>query len=233
MRRFLLILILSVTITPSYGQDTVTFLTDAIKENIKPYKKASNSAYEKNNIQEGKDLFDSLVKNKLIGTKFDDFSLKVYKEKNIKTNRISKPIFIITYASWCVIPKGEIPALNILAKEHRDDLQIIVVFWDKKSDLKKIAYKFSDNIKVCYANEYYSKDSHIVATIKHTLGFPTSIFVDENKNVLNIKHFNNPVKIKTPIKEAITISYNYFSKDINENLVNATNNKKSFTSTSN
>ena len=220
---------MSLTVTISYCQDSTTYLTDALRDNIKTYKKESNSAFEKRNIEEGKNLFDSLVKNKLIGTKFDDFSLKVYKEKNIKINRIPKPIFIITYASWCVIPKGEIPALNILAKEHRDDLQIVVVFWDKKSDLKNIAYKFSDNIKVCYANEYYSKDSHIVATIKHTLGFPTSIFVDEDKNVLNIKHFYNSIKIKTPIKEAITISYNNFSKDINENLVNATNNKKSFT----
>lgn len=229
MQRFLLTLILSLSLTTSYCQDTITYLSDAIKENINPYKRASNSAYEKRNIEEGKNLFDSLVKNKLVGTKFDDFSLKVYKEKNVKINRISKPIFIITYASWCVIPKGEIPALNILAKEHRDDMQIIVVFWDKKSDLKNIAYKFNDNIKVCYANEYYSKDSHIVATIKHTLGFPTSIFVDENKNVVNIKHFESNTKIKTPIKEAIITSYNYFSKDINENLMKALTNKKSFT----
>ncbi|PZX92888.1 hypothetical protein DOS84_13540 [Flavobacterium aquariorum] len=229
MRRFLLTLIVSLFFTASYSQDTITYLTDAIKENLNPYKRASNSAYEKRNIEEGKNLFDTLVKTKLIGTKFDDFSLKVYKEKNVKINRISKPIFIITYASWCVIPKGEIPALNILAKEHRNDMQFIVVFWDKKNDLKNIAYKFSDNIKVCYANEYYSKDTHIVATIKHTLGFPTSIFVDENKYVVNIKHFENKTKIKTPIKEAIITSYNYFSKDINENLMKALTSKKSFT----
>src|SRR6187402_3812839 len=129
MRRFLLTLILFLSLTaPSYCQDTIRYLTDAIKENINPYKRASNNAYEKRNIEEGKKLFDSLVKTKLIGTKFDDFSFKVYKEKNVKINRISKPIFIITYASWCVIPKGEIPALNILAKEHRDNMQFIVVF---------------------------------------------------------------------------------------------------------
>lgn len=229
MHRFLLTLLFSLTITVSYCQDTITYFSDAIKENIRPYKKASNLAYEKNDIVEGKNLFDSLVKNKLIGTKFDDFSLKVYKEKNVKINRIDKPIFIITYASWLVIPKGEIPALNILAKEHKDDLQIMVIFWDKRKDLKNIAYKFNDNIKVCYANENYSNDEHIVATIKHTLGFPTSIFLDENKNVMNIKHFENTTKIKTPIKEAIIMSYNYFSKDINENLVNATSKNKSFT----
>jgi thiol-disulfide isomerase/thioredoxin len=229
MRKFLLTVILSFSFTVSYCQDTITYLSDAIKENINPYKKASNSAYEKRNIEEGKNLFDSLVKNKLIGTKFDDFNLKVYKEKNVKTNRINKPIFIITYASWLVIPKGEIPALNILAKEHRDDMQFIVIFWDKKNDLKNIAYKFSDDIKVCYANENYAKDAHIVASIKHTLGFPTSIFIDENKNVVNIKHFDSKVKFKTPIKEAIISSYNYFSKDINENLVNAISKNKGFT----
>jgi thiol-disulfide isomerase/thioredoxin len=229
MRKFLLTVILSFFFTASYCQDTITYLSDAIKENINPYKKASNSAYEKRNIEVGKNLFDSLVKNKLIGTKFDDFNLKVYKEKNVKTNRINKPIFIITYASWLVIPKGEIPALNILAKEHRDDMQFIVIFWDKKNDLKNIAYKFSDDIKVCYANENYAKDAHIVASIKHTLGFPTSIFVDENKNVVNIKHFDSKVKFKTPIKEAIISSYNYFSKDINENLVNAISKSKGFT----
>ena len=205
----------------SYSQDTIVYFTEAIKENLAKYKKASNKAYESYDITEGKNLFDSLVKTKLIGTKFDDFTIKVYKEKNIKTNRISKPIFIITYASWCVIPKGEIPALNILAKEHRNDLQFIVVFWDKKNDLKNIANKFSGYIKVCYANESYAKDSHIISTIKHTLGFPTSIFIDENKNVVNVKHFENKTKLKTPIKEAIITSYNYFSKDINENLVNA------------
>jgi thiol-disulfide isomerase/thioredoxin len=229
MHKFLLTALFTLSISFSYSQDTISYFSDAVKKNIKSYTKASNKAYETNNSKEGKNLFDSLVKNKLIGTKFDDFNLKVYKEKNVKINRINKPIFIITYASWCVITKGEIPALNILAKEHRDDMQIIVIFWDKKSDIKSIAYKFSDDIKVCYANENYAKDAHLIATIKHTLGFPTSIFIDENKNVVNVKHFENTIKIKTPIKQAIITSYNYFSKDINENLVHALSNNKRFT----
>ena len=229
MQTKLLALLFLFNLCSTYSQDTIVYFSDAIKENIVPYKRASNKAYESNNIKEGKNLFDSLVKTKLIGTKFDDFNLKVYKKKNVKINRIYKPIFIITYSSWCVIPKGEIPALNILAKEHRDDIQFIVVFWDKKNDIKNIANKFNDHIKVCYANEYYARDSHIIATIKHTLGFPTSIFIDENKYVINIKHFDNTIKLKTPIKEAIINSYNYFSKDINENLVNSGTSNKSFT----
>lgn len=230
MYRFLLTTLFTLFISSLYSQDTISYFSDAVKKNIKSYTKASNKAYETNNSKEGVNLFDSLVKNKLIGTKFDDFNLKVYKEKNVKINRINKPIFIITYSSWCVITKGEIPALNILAKEHRNDMQIIVIFWDKKSDIKNIANKFSDDIKVCYANENYTKDAHLIATIKHTLGFPTSIFIDENKNVINIKHFKNIIKLKTPIKQAIITSYNYFSKDINENLVHAVSKNKGFTS---
>lgn len=229
MHKSLFTVLFTLSIFFSYSQDTISYFSDAVKKNIKSYTKASNKAYETNNIKEGKNLFDSLVKNKLIGTKFDDFNLKVYKEKNVKINRINKPIFIITYASWCVITKGEIPALNILAKEHRNDMQIIVLFWDRKSDIKNIAYKFSNDIKVCYANENYAKDAHLIATIKHTLGFPTSIFIDENKNVINVKHFENTIKLKTPIKQAIITSYNYFSKDINENLVNSLSNNKGFT----
>jgi len=229
MRKFLLTVFFILLASFSYSQDTINYFSDAVRNNIASYTKSSNRAYEKSNITEGKNLFDSLVKNKLVGTKFDNFNIKVYKSKNVKLNRINKPIFIITYASWCVITKGEIPALNILAKEHRNDMQIIVIFWDRKSDIKNIAYKFSDDIKVCYANENYSNDSHLIASIKHTLGFPTSLFIDENKNVVSIKHFKNTIKLKTPIKEAIITSYNYFSKDINESLVNSVANNKKFT----
>jgi len=220
MKRTLLSLIFTFTFSSIYSQDTITYFSDALKENIESYNIASNNAYEKRDISEGRRLFDSLVKYKLVGTQFDNFNIKSYKAKNVKLNTINKPVFIITYSSWCVINKGEIPALNILAKEHRDEMQIIVLFWDKKANLKKIANQFCSDIKVCYANESYSDDSHIISTIKHTLGFPTSIFIDENKKVVSIKHFTNIIKLRTPVKEAIVISYNNFSTSINESLVN-------------
>lgn len=221
MNKTLLTLFLTFTISATYSQDTIAYFSEAIKANIRTYKHESNLAYDKKDFKEGQRLFDSLVQYKLVGTKFDNFSIKNYYSKNVKLNKINKPLFIITYSSWCVITKGEIPALNILAKEHRDDLQIIVLFWDKKTNLKKIAHQFNDDIKVCYANENYYNDSHLVATIKHTLGFPTSLFIDENKKVVSIKHFVNKIKPRTPVKEAIIVSYNNFSRDINESLVNS------------
>lgn len=230
MNRLLLTLVFSFSLTTLYCQDTITYLSDAIKENIRAYNKASNIAYEKRDIEEGKRLFDSLVEYKLVGTKFDNFNIRSYYSKNVKLNRIHQPIFIITYASWLVIPKGEIPALNLLAKEHRNAVKFIVLFWDKKENIKKIARQFSSDIQVCYANENYMNDSHIVAIIKHNLGFPTSFFIDENKKIISIKHFSNVLKPKTSIKEAITISYNNFNKNINESLVYSFSSYKKFSS---
>ena len=196
------------------------YFSDAIKANINIYNKASNRAFRKKDFAEGQRLFDSLVQYKLVGTQFDDFTIKGYRSKSIKLNQIKKPIFIITYASWCVIGKGEIPALNKLAKEHQDDIQFIVLFWDKKSSIKGLAQEFCSDIKICYANEYYDKDYRLVATIKHTLGFPTSFFIDENKKVVSIKRIANKFKPRTSFKSAVVQNYENFNKNILESLLN-------------
>lgn len=222
MKKSLLILIFIFSFSETYSQDAIVYFSDAIKANIKTYNKASNRAFDKKDFIEGQRLFDSLVQNKLLGTQFDDFSIKSYHSKHVKLSKIKKPVFIITYASWCVLSKGEIPALNKLAKEHRNDIEFIVLFWDKKSKIKKIAHQFSNDIKVCYADETYDNDSRIVSTLKHTLGFPTSFFIDENKKVISIKRISNQLKPRTAFSVALSVSYENFSKNINESLLNKT-----------
>jgi thiol-disulfide isomerase/thioredoxin len=222
MKRTLLTLIFLFSFSVTYCQDSVVYFSDAIRTNIKTYNNASDRAFHKKDFTEGQRLFDSLVRYKLVGTQFDDFTIKAFHSKSVKLNKINKPVFIITYASWCVMNKGEIPALNKLAKEHRNNIQFIVLFWDKKSNIKKIARQFNSDIKICYANETYDNDSRIVATLKHTLGFPTSFFIDENKKVVSIKRIANQFKPKTSFANALSSSYDNFSKNINESLLNKT-----------
>lgn len=222
MIKKLLLIISFLSFSTNYSQDSITYFSDALRQNIKTYNRASNRAFEKRNFSEGQRLFDSLVQNKLIGTRFDDFTFKGYHSKNLKLNKIKKSVFIITYASWCVINKGDIPALNKLSKEHLDDIQIVVLFWDKKQNIKKIARQFSNNIKVCYANENYNNDSHIVATLKHALGFPMSYFIDENKNVVSINRIKNQYKPKTSFAKALSLSYEKYGNVINASLINKT-----------
>lgn len=220
MKKILLIVLFIFTFSASYSQDSIVYFSDALKASINSYNKASDRAFEKRDFNEGQRLFDSLVQYKLAGTQFDNFTIKSYNSKKVELNKITKPVFIITYASWCVLNKGEIPALNKLAKEHRNEIEFIVLFWDKKCNIKKIASQFNSNIKVCYANESYDNDSRIVSTLKHTLGFPTSFFIDENKKVVSIKRVASLFQPKTTLKTAIAQSYDNFSKSINQSLIN-------------
>ncbi|NHM07275.1 TlpA family protein disulfide reductase [Flavobacterium sp. CYK-4] len=194
-----------------YSQDAVVSFTDAIKSNIKKYNSKTDIEFEKGNIERGNALFDSLVQNHLVGSRFDDYSFKSVNSRKVKLSKIKKPVFIITYASWCVINKGEIPALNKLARKYDDEVQIIVVFWDVKSDVKKLARQFNNHIKVCYANEAYKNDQNVVATLKHYLGFPTSYLLNKDLEVVDIKRGGIAIPPKTAFKKAFDLNYNTFN----------------------
>jgi len=189
----------------------------AVKENIKKYNTACNSAYEKGDIEKGQFLFDTLVSNQLVGTKFEDYTLRKASGGKLKLSSIKKPILIQTYTSWCILNKGEIPALNKLAKKYAKDLKIVVVFWDKKQSMKAIANQFNGNIEVCYANENYNNDGEVVAVLKYAIGYLSSYYLDQNLKVVSIKKGAPPqIPKKTHIKEAIQINFDNY----NEGLVN-------------
>lgn len=193
------------------AEQTVYF-SDAIKAHLKKYNIKSDIEYEKGDIAKGQALFDSLVQNYLVGSKFNDFSLKSIGSRKIKLSKIKKPVFIITYASWCVINKGEIAALNKLSRKYSKDMQFIVLFWDKKSEAKKYGRRFNGSIDVCYANESYRNDAKIVSTLKHTLGFPTSYFLNGKLEVIDIKRGGVQTDPRMPLREAIALNYNLFNE---------------------
>ena len=189
----------------------------AVKKNIKKYHTASSSAYEKGDLEKGQFLFDTLVSNQLAGTTFEDYTLRRASGGRLKLSSIKKPILLQTYASWCVLNKGEIPALNKLAKQYSKDLKIVVVFWDKKQSMKALANKFSGAIEVCYANENYNKDGEVVAVLKYAIGYLSSYYLDENLKVVTIKRGAPPqIPKKTILKDAIKVNYDAY----NEGLVN-------------
>jgi thiol-disulfide isomerase/thioredoxin len=213
----------------NYAQDSIVSFSDALKRNIAPYRLTSAIAFENKDFIEAKRLFDSLVEYELNGTLFDDFTIKGYNSKKVVLYKIKKPILLVTYASWCVRNKGDAPALNTLANKYFDDLQIVIVFWDKKKNLKKTVNQYNSKIKICYANETYQNDFKIVATLKHTLGVPTVYFIDENKNVVTINRIKNQNKIKISKDAAFAMSYSFFEdmiRTINTKLSLNTNTRK-------
>lgn len=220
----LLLLLLSCTFASffSLAQENTIAYSEAIKNNIKKYSAQSDIEFRKGDIEKGNALFDSLVQNHLVGSRFDDYSFKCLNSKKIKLSKIKKPVFIITYASWCVINKGEIPALNKLARKYKDDIQFIVVFWDTKSDARKSSRLFNNQIKVCYANEKYKTDEDVVANLKHPLGFPTSYFLNAELEVIDIKRGGVALPPRTSFKKAFETNFSVF----NERIVSFLNKKE-------
>lgn len=209
----------------SYGQDTIVSFSNALHANINNYIKASNQAYLQENYVEGMRLFDSLVNYKLIGTQFDDFTVKNLTSKKITLSKLKKPVFIITYASWCVINNGDIPAINKLADEHGDTLQILIFFWGTKDELGKKARLFNKKIEICYTDSEDNENYVLVKRLKNSLGFPNSYFIDANQKVVSINRITNPYMNNISIEEATEVSYKKFNAMINTSIVRNTTSK--------
>ncbi len=140
-------------------------------------------------------LFDSLVKHVINGSYFDDFTVKKLNGRKVRFSKFDKPVFLMTYASWCTPGSGEIPALNEIAKHYKDQIDIVILFWDKRKEVKKVAREYDKKITILYVDELNNKNCHIIRTLKHSLGFPTSFFLDSNKMILDVRrgvlhHYN-------------------------------------------
>lgn len=207
-------------ISNASSTDTIAVFSESVKANFKKYVSLSNKAYNNKNYQIAENLFDSLVRNSLAGTHFDDFSFKRLGKSRIQLSKIDKPILLITYSSWCILGKGEVPALNNLAKEYKNKMQIVVVFWNKKKDMKRIARSFDSEIMVCYANDSEQKDIKAISYLKKTFGFPTSYLIDENMELVDIqKNFVKPEN-KVNMKISLDFYYHKFNSGLTSLIVN-------------
>ncbi|HEY0092417.1 MAG TPA: thioredoxin family protein [Flavobacterium sp.] len=214
-----LIILLFFALLLSYSGTSQTeslSFSDAIKPHLNKYNLQSDMEFERGNVARGQFLFDSLVQNYLVGSRFNEYALKNVNGGKLRFKKIRKPIFLITYASWCLLNKGEIAALNKLSSKYSKQICFVVLFWDKKENVRKAARKFGSRINVCYANEAYKNDAQIVATLKHTLGFPTSYLLDRNRQIIDIKRGGVVTPKDTPYRNSFKLNYELFSERLDE-----------------
>jgi len=168
------------------AQDDKTYFSEAIGIHIKKYKENVSKAYRFNDTERADFLFDSLVNHCLKDTYIDNFSINCLGKSKNCFNDYEKPIYLLTYASWCVPGKGEIPALNELAKKYKKEIDFIVLFWDEKAEVRKVAREYNNAIDIVYVDELENRDAYIVKSMKHSLGFPTTFFIGSDKKIVNI-----------------------------------------------
>ncbi len=161
--------------------------SEAIGENIKKYTKNSQKAYSENDFERANFLFDSLINNVINGSYLDNFKVKKPSGKKVEFHNFEKPVFLMTYASWCTPGVGEIPALNEIAEKYSKEIDFVILFWDSKEKVKKVAGEYSRKIHILYVDEKENTNGHVIEIMKHSLGFPTSFFIDKTKKIVDVR----------------------------------------------
>src|SRR5690606_29264639 len=128
----------------------------------------SQLAYFDQDFERAEFLFDSLINNVVNGSYLDNFKVRKLSGKKIELYEFEKPIFLMTYASWCTPGVGEIPALNEIAEKHKD-IYFVVLFWDSKKNIRKSTRDYSKKIHIIYVDEKENTNDHIVEIMNHSL----------------------------------------------------------------
>ena len=174
-----------------------------IGKNIKTYRQKSQLAYANNDFERADFLFDSLINNVVNESYLDNFKVRKISGRKVELYDFKKPVFLMTYASWCTPGIGEIPALNEVAKKYHKEIDFVVLFWDSKKKVRKIARNYNSKLTILYVDEKENTNCHIVETMKHSLGFPTTFFIDKSKKIVDVRR-----GVLHPYNEEFNISYN-------------------------
>ncbi len=201
-----------------YSQEPEELFSTALLTHIKNYKIQTEDAFENGELERGRSLFDTLVNQHLKGTRFDNFKFKNFDDDSyFRTNQIDKPFILITSASWCVVPDDQIAAINLLADEHADEIQIVILYWDKVNKILDLSLQYSENIPVVYFDETTNRDPKTTEVLKHSLGLPVCFYIDKNKKVVDITR--GGVFLPYGTKEDLySINYNIFKNSL-DNLI--------------
>jgi len=158
-----------------------------MRTHFKKYAQQVDSTYRMKDYKAADTLFHNFISDHLIDSKFTNFKAKKLNGKLINIDSyFKKPIVLITYASWCVRNEEEITRLNNLATELHNQIDFVILFWDDYKTARKSSKKINKHITVLYINERENIYSKEVTTLKHTLGYPLTLYINNEKLIVDI-----------------------------------------------
>jgi thiol-disulfide isomerase/thioredoxin len=220
MKRLLLLffIIFGINIQAQTGNSDKLYFSDALVMHLPKYNKKAKAAYRYRQFEKANRLFDTLVETKLKGTYIDNFKFLNLKGNEVSLYDFKKPVYLLTYASWCIPGKGEIPALNELAEKYQEKIDFVILFWDKKETAKELSKQFNSNINVLYVDETRNNHTYVVENLKHSLGLPTCYLIEGNRQIMDIKRsIFLPFNISK--EESFQLNYEAIDSAITNNLI--------------
>lgn len=230
MARTLLFILLSVLTLSAQENEKILF-SEALSLNLDAYNTRVDDALAHDEFDFAKSLLDTLVKKHLQGSYIDPLSFDRYSSDIASTEELEKPTIILTYASWCIPNEGEIPVLNKMAERYGDIVDFVVLFWDQKKTVRKLAKQFDTNIQIVYVDEVQNNHMQTVKLLKHALGMSLSFVIAADGEILDINRrppnkmnlsenqiFNQNITFLTRQIAAINIDLNININDLPESL---------------
>ena len=187
MVKFLLCFCILVVTVSGKAQNNNFYFSEAVAMYLPKYVSKAQKAYRMEDVERANFLFDSLVNHCLKGSYLDNFKVRDLHKKEVRLNAFKKPIYLVTKASWLIPSDGEIPALNKLVSHHHDQIDFVIIFWDDHTTTKELAKKYHKEIKILYADEAGNQSNYIIRNMKHSLGFPTSFLLNDQKKIVDIR----------------------------------------------
>jgi thiol-disulfide isomerase/thioredoxin len=156
-------------------------LTSSVFAQRKYYNQAVNSCAGKTS----EELIDKCIKDSyLLNYDFTTDEGEVISTKNIK-----KPIVIIAAAGWSAPCHGQIPALNEIVDIYHNDVEFIMIFWDKKEKLGRFKDKVDSRVKLIPSRDIdkVAQGNLDISGFVHKLDYPTAYLIDKNKKFIDVK----------------------------------------------
>ncbi|WP_037314622.1 TlpA disulfide reductase family protein [Salegentibacter sp. Hel_I_6] len=221
MKRILLLLffiVFGLNLQAQTEKSDKLYFSEALNMHLSKYNSKAEAAYKYRKFEKAEKLFDTLIDTKLKSTYIDNFKFLTIKRKEIALYDFKKPVYLLTYASWCIPGKGEIPALNELAKKYQDKIDFVILFWDKRETVKELSKQFDSHINVLYVDETKNNHSYVVKNLKHSLGLPTCYLISGNKQIMDIQRsVFHPFNISK--EESFKLNYESMNSSITNNLI--------------
>lgn len=214
-----------------FGQESVELrlpssetrvFSQAVATNIKRYRENCSLAYQTEDLERAEFLFDSLVNKVLIGTQFDNFRVNNYRSKQtFEFEEFEKPVYLKTSAVWAEPNNSEIKAFNDMAEEFGDIIDFAILYWDAPETIREARKEFNDNITILYVNELENDNTAVVPILKHSLGLPSIILMDQERTIINIRKGVSPTFISTPISEEVPEFGEFNTPDTEEQFIHS------------
>lgn len=156
-------------------------LTTSVFAQKKYYNQAVNSCAGKSSDE----LIDKCIKDSYLL----NYDFTTDEGKVISTKDIKKPIVILAAAGWSAPCIGQIPALNEIVDIYHNDVQFIMIFWDKKGKIGRFKSKVDSRVLLVPAgdSDKVEKGNLDISGFVHKLDYPTAYLIDKTKKFVDVK----------------------------------------------